>query len=322
MEEIKKTGVIILNYNNSKDTINCIKSVEQYNTAPIKYIIVDNGSSNKQTTKEIISFLEKDFKNDFLIIEENQKIPTKLSKINFLISMTNDGYAQGNNKGLNIANSDSEIDTILILNSDILFVEDIIPQLIEDLRILDNAAIISPVLYKKNLKDIDYTCSRKAVTLTQNFIIHMFLYMNIAGIITKITNKNNLLLGKKVPLKNNILEIQLPSGSCMLLNKTFFKQIDFFDPNTFLYYEENILFAKIHKLNKKIYLDTRLKCIHLGATTTKTKVPSKFIINCAIQSNKYYITHYTKANKIYTFCMQIFYLLWKLKIYIKTKLTL
>lgn len=322
MEKIRKTGIIILNYNNSKDTINCIKSVERYNTAPIKYIIVDNGSSNKQVIKEITSFITEEFKNDYLIIKEDQTLPTKLPKMNFLISPTNDGYAQGNNKGLKLTTQDSEIENILILNSDILFVEDIIPILIKDLNELNDAAIISPILYKKDLKTIDYNCSRKAITLTQNFIIHMLLYMNIAGIITKITNDNNLLFRKKVPLKNNILEIQLPSGSCMLLNKTFFKQIDFFDPNTFLYYEENILFAKIHKLNKKIYLDTRLKCIHLGATTTKTKVPSKFIINCAIQSNKYYITHYTKANKIYTFCMQIFYLLWKLKIYIKTKLTL
>lgn len=40
-----KTALIILNYNNYEDTINCIESVETHNTASIKYIVVDNGST-------------------------------------------------------------------------------------------------------------------------------------------------------------------------------------------------------------------------------------------------------------------------------------
>lgn len=39
-----QTGVIVLNYNNSSDTINCIESILKVNTASIKIIIVDNGS--------------------------------------------------------------------------------------------------------------------------------------------------------------------------------------------------------------------------------------------------------------------------------------
>jgi len=45
------TGIIILNYNNYDDTINCINSIELYNTYPIKYIIVDNNSTNESVTK-------------------------------------------------------------------------------------------------------------------------------------------------------------------------------------------------------------------------------------------------------------------------------
>ena len=42
---MKSTALIILNFNNYEDTINCIESVEKYNTAPVKLIIVDNAST-------------------------------------------------------------------------------------------------------------------------------------------------------------------------------------------------------------------------------------------------------------------------------------
>ena len=42
---MKSTALIILNFNNYKDTINCIESVEKYNSAPIKIIVVDNAST-------------------------------------------------------------------------------------------------------------------------------------------------------------------------------------------------------------------------------------------------------------------------------------
>ena len=37
-----KTAIVILNYNNYEDTINCIKSVETYNSADIKYLNIAN----------------------------------------------------------------------------------------------------------------------------------------------------------------------------------------------------------------------------------------------------------------------------------------
>ena len=43
MDKKRCTGIIILNYNNWEDTLNCILSVEKYNTSNSKYVIVDNG---------------------------------------------------------------------------------------------------------------------------------------------------------------------------------------------------------------------------------------------------------------------------------------
>lgn len=318
---MKATAIIILNYNNYEDTINCIKSVEYYNTSPIKYLVVDNGSTKEGIVDTIDKFLQKTFKDEYAKFTDTKAPVSHLPKVSFIISKTNDGYACGNNKGLNFAYADDDIDKILILNSDILFVEDIIPKLNADLDTLNMVGIVSPVLYKKGLKEIDYTCSRKALTLLQRFLTYAFLFKDIFGILTRIKNANNLLYGKTLPCENNIIEIELPSGSCMLLNKQLFHDIGFFDENTFLYCEEDILFEKLKQINKKIYLDTSLKCIHLGATTTKSQVTSRFIFNCSIKSNQYLLKNYIHANWLYLMAMRFFYfLLWvKLNIRILMK---
>lgn len=304
MEKKQVTGIVILNYNNASDTINCINSVETVNTSAIKYIIVDNGS-NAECVEGLLSFFQDRFHGRFKIFSENDAIgdPT-LPYLSFVCSKTNDGYARGNNKGLVLANQDDDISNILILNNDILFIADIIPGLVEKLETLKDAAIISPVLYKKDLSGIDPNCARKILTLKQRFIIYSLLYIDIFKIISKIRNSTYLLPEENSDLSVSNIEIELPSGSCMLIKKSLFSAIDYFDPGTFLFYEEDILYSKIKNMHKKNYLDLHHKCIHLGASTT-VKSPSAFILKCAIDSNLYYIKNYTGAKGIYILMMRI-----------------
>ena len=44
IQKMKLTALIILNFNNYENTINCIESVEKYNSATIKLIAIDNAS--------------------------------------------------------------------------------------------------------------------------------------------------------------------------------------------------------------------------------------------------------------------------------------
>lgn len=307
-------GIVILNYNNVEDTINCVDSIIKYNTYPVKIVIVDNGSTKAGVVADIDSILITKFGSQYTIVYEGEDDMESLNFVTFLVSKSNDGYAKGNNKGLNLFYKDDKIKQILILNSDILFVEDIVGSLVEDLKGTPDAAIISPILYKKDLQTIDYNCARKAIPLKDLFIAYLFLFQDVCGILSRMAKKRNLLCQ---PSEKRFIEIELPSGSCMLADKVFFKNIGSFDPNTFLYNEENILWAKINKLGKKNYLDTRLKCIHLGATTIDNKASSPFILDCSIESNHYYLTNYTNAGTVYLFCMKLFYTALRLKLQLK-----
>lgn len=63
----------------------------------------------------------------------------------------------------------------MILNNDILFVEDIIPGLSGLLSSLPNCGIVSPLLYKKGMKEFDLNCARLDIGM-KGIISENFLY--------------------------------------------------------------------------------------------------------------------------------------------------
>lgn len=291
--QAKKTAILILNYNNFEDTINCVESVEKYNTAHVKYIIIDNGSKREETVDALNHYFSEKFKTEYRKVDEGEKTST-LPYVTFLVSKTNDGYACGNNKGLKLAYADEEIDKVMILNNDVLFVEDIIPPLIREYDSDDHIGIVSPLLFKKNMEGLDYNCARRSESATRTFGRFLFFYVNPFRIKDKWNKKQKYLLDKPELKDTERFEIDLPSGSCMLLSKKLFEKIGSFDSHTFLYNEENILYQKLHKRGLTNYILPQLKCIHLGASSTKKEV-GYFIIKASADSTCYYISHYTDA---------------------------
>lgn len=310
--QVGKTAVIILEYNNSEDTINCIESVLQYNSSPIRLIVVDNGSSNRAAVSALEDYFAERFAGDWLTLHDSDIPPARLPYLTFLESGTNDGYAGGNNKGLALADADPDIDAVLILNSDILFVEDVIPALRVALARPD-AAIVSPVLFRKGLAEADGNCARRS--LSANEVVWMlFPYPYDA-----------FRIGRRRRLRFNhhsgLMPIELPSGSCMLLRKDMFRRLGWFDPSTFLYFEEDILFEKVKSLGLSNYLVTDVRCIHLGATTTKSS-SSRFVVGCAYSSAAYYLEKYKSASYIQLSLLRLFSGIMSLKFLIQEKLKL
>lgn len=308
LRKVGKTAIIILEYNNSIDTINCIDSVLKFNSSPIKFIVVDNGSTKREVVSELAGYFNAKFHRKWMRLKYNQTSPSPLPYLSFLENSSNIGYAQGNNKALALADNDPEIDNILILNSDILFVEDILPSLTECLNAKADAAIVSPVLFKKDLNGTDGNCARRALSANE-VVWKNFPFPYDAF---KINKRRKL----DFKLNTGLMNVELPSGSCMLMRKDLFKKLGWFDPGTFLYYEEDILFEKTKSLGLQNYLDTNSRCIHLGATTTKSS-PSSFVIGCEISSAKYYLKKYRNASSLQLSALQLFSLLLQLKLKIK-----
>lgn len=287
------TGILILNYNTAQDTVNCIESVERHNTAPVKYIVVDNGSPDRQSVLALERFLESTFAGRYLKTDGPVGV---LPYMTFLPSPSNDGYAEGNNKGLRLAFDDPEITHILVINNDILLTEDILPALLDASERLPRCGIVSPLLYRKDGETLELNCARRCpsnISVMLPFLLHN---RDMGHILTRNGDKNQILTDSPDLLRSEAIEIDLPSGSCMFVNKDLFRKMDGFDPGTFLYYEENILFKKTEALQLKNYCIPGVSAIHLGAHSTRMSSNS-FLQRCNADSADHYLHRYGKMSR-------------------------
>lgn len=288
-----KTALVILQYNNYNDTINCIRSVGEYNSADICYVIVDNNSSVSACASGMADYLRSGLSDDVQIVEDPSDSDCPLPRYTFLLNKENRGYASGNNAGLKIALSDPEVDSVLVLNNDILFVEDIIPQMREFLFHTDNCAVVSPFLYKRDGKTPDRSCARKDITPIRLILSNLLSFSR--RLFAKIMDGQYLFIGGETE-SGQPLTIELPSGSCMLMSRDFIQKTNCFDENTFLYYEENILFRMAQRQGMVSYLLPSLKCIHLGGESTRSCNSVK-LIRISRDSCMYYLNNYCSYSR-------------------------
>ncbi|PQL92483.1 glycosyltransferase [Apibacter adventoris] len=279
-------AVVILNYNSYEDTNNCIKSflkAHQNYKKVFSFIIVDNNSTNNSVEK-INKFIIQDIKKEVHQLTENYERNILNNSFFTILKLTkNYGYAKGNNLGIRLAIKKGA-EYLLILNSDIIITENILDPLMKFKKTHAGYALVSPILYTK--KDIiDYNCARKSPSDFDIFI--EFTFLRKIPFFKKIIDKRYIL--KNVDLQNiDFIDIDLPSGSCMFCESALMKKINFFDENTFLYYEENILYEKIKSEGLKNALLLSVSAIHLGAQTT-SKSSNYQIVNFNYQSALYYL---------------------------------
>lgn len=289
MNKTQQVGIVILNYNNTTDLKTCVNSIQTHTpTNRVKIVVVDNGSENL-IRDDIHSFLKSLSTSYQRFWAED--ICNKLADINYLCIKKNVGYACGNNAGIDFLCQFDSITHIMILNSDIIFTEDIIMPLLQQMPLLPNVGAVSPLLYKPS-GEIEHCCARKNFPIST--LKYTFSYL-FAKKYARLNRQLKIILQNPLLLHQPSIEIDLPSGSCMMFEKSTITGIEGFDPNTFLYYEENILHKKLIANNKQSYLIPSVSCIHVGGSTTTKEKTTYFLKKCNYDSLLYYIRTYEKV---------------------------
>ncbi|NMC14337.1 MAG: glycosyltransferase family 2 protein [Chloroflexi bacterium] len=114
--------IVILNWNQLKDTTECIESIQKQTYKDFHVVLVDNGSSD----------------NSIPVIRE------KFPWIEIIENKKNLGFQGGMNIGIRYALS-NKAEFILLLNNDIVADPEMIQHLLEDFP--DEAGVVSPVMY-------------------------------------------------------------------------------------------------------------------------------------------------------------------------------
>ena len=178
-------------------------------------------------SKEVLGY-EIDNNNKFFQEKVKQLVDSVENSIENIEVFLNDNLGMGASNNIGISRSNT--DFVFILNPDTIFKPDTLDNLINDLKQIDDFAIVSPVISNQR-------------------------FPNYKGII----NENNKY--------QDIISVNVVDGFSMLINKKKF-QGNFFDENIFLYLENDDLCKRAIDLGHKIYVFNSSIVDHLAASST------------------------------------------------------
>lgn len=296
----KCLAVVVLNYENYEDTIECVNSLLSQTYKPFYIVVVENGSAN-----ESFNILNDYFShNDKVIIIRSKK---------------NVGFAKGNNLGILYARKQLNCEYIFVLNSDTVLTTNIIlTQLMIDYP--KDIALVSPRLIglngelqfghvwskekiKKNtIIAIAYTCIDLTPSKFRKLLIKLkrkIYYSN-----KDITSVSKQDIKPAFQDDKNKYQIQ---GAAFLLTPTFFKHYSTPYPRTFLYFEEINMTWYLYRANLDTMVINTDAILHKEAKTTSATVlgnkkiqnKAKLMMKSIVKSLPMYFSSYDRIVKKY-----------------------
>lgn len=261
-------GIIVLNYNTWKESIDCISNLQNVLQNEVyKIYLIDNNSTKKPTDIQIKKI--ENFQN-----------------IKLIYSNVNNGYSAGNNIGLKEALSD-KCHYILICNSDILIHDSSVQNMITFFKENKNAGVVGPQIYNVNdefqsfymLTRLTATGKLKNMLLKTPFKI---LFSNF---------KKTFILDHELEKPRKVFGV---SGCCFMLSNECARFLYPLDERTFLYEEEYIIGARLEESCFDCFIIPNTHVIHAHGVSTGGMTP--FSYQCLIESEQLYLKEYLHSN--------------------------
>ena len=213
--------------------------------------------------KTINCFLETPLQKHLFLVDNS---PTDILKkefnhpeITYIFMGENVGFGKGHNQV--IAKIKTQSAYHLVLNPDVVFHPQVIPNLIHTLENDATLSMISPKIEYPN-GDLQYTC-RAYPTVLEMFLRRFWIFK------TRVQKRGDRKLNASKPFYPDFIH------GCFLLFKTDdFIEVGGFDPRYFLYMEDVDICRKIDEINKlKIYYPAETVLhIHRKGSAKKAKL--------------------------------------------------
>lgn len=238
---------VILHYLVAEETKRCVESIkENIDSENYRIIIVDNNSGNGS-----YELLEKLYQEDEdIVLIHNEK---------------NEGFARGNNKGIEFVNSKYDVEYICCLNNDVYVLDKEFLSKLRNEFEKSKFAVAGPLILSgdgrydsnpqnigilKNKSDVIRSINRcKRMVFINRYYLN-WLYLRVKQFKSRKKMSNNIIKYLPQRLEN----VQL-SGACLVFSKIYFQHFNGFCDKTFLYKEEDIL---IYLLRRKRLLSVFL----------------------------------------------------------------
>lgn len=232
-------AVILINYNSSEHSINCIRSIIEKTSKNLHYqIIITDNCSEKEDYFKLKSFCDE----------------ISIPNLELHRSNINSGFGGGNMFGVQFANAKY----LAFVNNDTLLKNDCLSILKNALETNPNIGIAGAQAYKENgdfMISLDHFASPAREIIGRSFLEKI----------------NSAKYPKRKKLYKNPLQVNFVPGSFMFVRANDFFEIGGFDTTIFLYYEETDLCIRLAKNAKFAYLIPEAEFIHFhGASTGKS----------------------------------------------------
>ncbi|QGZ71125.1 glycosyltransferase family 2 protein [Aeromonas hydrophila] len=231
-------SIIILNYNSSKYTIDCVNSILDSLFHEYEIILVDN-NSNPDEVNLLVNFL-----NDV----ENDNVHLIKNNINF-------GFALGNIFGISRAKGKY----IFVLNNDTLVDKEALRVLYAFMEKHSDVSLCIPSQYDK---DGVYHSSFAYLPSVAN--------QWLGNGLCRVFNPSEYVDRRKIYEKP--FKVQMGSGASMFFRASDYLKVGGLDPNFFLYCEEEDICLRMRKEKMKIFFVPDAKITHYGGGSTNRNI--------------------------------------------------
>ncbi|UCD99583.1 MAG: glycosyltransferase family 2 protein [Chloroflexota bacterium] len=234
MRDNPPVHVIVLNWNNAADTIECLHSLEQTDYQPLNRLVVDNGSMNGSVD----------------VIRE------AFPGIELMELDTNYGYARGNNMGIQHA-IEAGAEYVLILNNDTCVEASMLAQLVSIAESNTDIGMIGPAMYCYGTNSTIF-----ALGSTVNWKLGETIHRGIFQPATEFSD-----LYKPEP-------VDFIPGCGVLVSRKFIETVGFLDPTYFLNYEDADWGIRGKRLGFEIWFVPQAKMWHKVSATLGKASPA------------------------------------------------
>lgn len=254
--------MVIVNYNDYETTMSLINNVKDYKCLN-GIIVVDNNSTDNS-----YKYLKKISNNNIDIIRNTKSR----------------NFSAGLNLGAKYVIKKFGKCNIIFSNSDIIIKseEDLI-KLSSDIK--GEIGIVGPVIKQGEEINRGWHLSSVWTEILYNIaFVHKYF-------------KKKYLYYDDSYYNNDLAYVDVVSGCFFLVNSNVLEEINYFDENTFLYYEENILAKRVSMTNYKTVVDNRVSIIHNHSVSVDKSFKRVGKYKILKESQKYYVKKYLGATK-------------------------
>ena len=233
---------VVLNFNNSRLTLQCVESVVRYvPEARREIIVVDNGSSADDCQQLEHSPLAQHFR--------------------LVKSRKNTGFGAGNMLGANVAAGRY----LCFLNNDVVLLDDCVTPLCDYLDGHPDVGCITPVQLNQQMRQTHMFKHNQGIRheLFGDRLFERFCPKRFPR--------------RDAKIEGNPLVVMQLNGCFMLFPAAKFRAIGGFDTNIFLYHEEYDLAMRLRQHGWKQIIHPDYHCVHAHGATT-SRIPKKDII--------------------------------------------